>query len=170
MLTGRGAAAGARVPALLAAALGALLLGGCRAAYPEGPPPDFELTFRREACFGTCPVYALTLSADGRLVFRGERFVLAQGLQEATLPPDQVEAVYRAVVDASFFDLSERYEVRATDLPSADLTVTLDGRTWSVRHYGLACGSDLDRAPEGLCRLEAVVEAMPVRSGWVASR
>src|SRR6059058_5801427 len=35
-------------------------------------PKDTLITLERTACFGTCPVYKLTISADGKVAFEGK--------------------------------------------------------------------------------------------------
>lgn len=147
----------------------AMLLTGCQAFFPRTTPADFIVTFERGPCFGTCPVYILTVFADGTVAFKGVGFVLAEGTQTATLSPQQVTELYHAVLEADFFDLEDRYEVAATDLPSILTTVTMDGQIKSVYHYGLGCGTELDLAPPGLCALEALLESIPAANAWVSN-
>ena len=144
------------------------LLAGCQALLAKPVPTDFLVTFERGPCFGTCPVYILTVSADGTASFNGVSFVQAEGTHSASLSPEEVTELHRAVLDADFFDLEDRYEVGATDLPSILTTVTMDGQIKTVYHYGLGCGTELDSAPSGLCALEALLENIPAANGWVS--
>jgi len=160
-------AAGALV--LLASVAASGFLGGCQAAVPEAVPADFLVSFERGPCFGTCPAYILTVFADGSVAYNGVNFVLAEGNRETTLSPEQLAQLHRAVVQADFFDLDDRYEVAATDLPSILTTVSMNGQTKTIYHYGLGCGSDLDLAPPGLCQVEALLEGIAESNGWVSS-
>ena len=144
------------------------LLAGCQALLAKPVPTDFLVTFERGPCFGTCPVYILTVSADGTASFNGVSFVQAEGTHSASLSPEEVTELHRAVLDANFFGLEDRYEVGATDLPSILTTVTMDGQIKTVYHYGLGCGTELDSAPSGLCALEALLENIPAANGWVS--
>jgi hypothetical protein len=129
---------------------------------------DFLVSLERGPCFGACPVYTVAVSADGSVLYNGIDFVLVEGSQEASLTPEEVSVIFQAVMEADFFVLQDRYEVSASDLPSTTTTVTMNGHTKSVYHYGLGCGTDLDLAPAGLCQLEALMEAIPLSNGWVS--
>jgi len=146
-----------------------LLLAGCQALLPDTVPSDFLVSFERGPCFGTCPVYFLTVAADGTVAYNGLNFVLTKGDQESALSTEQVAELYQAVLAADFFGLEDRYEVAATDLPSIITTVTMDGQAKTVYHYGLGCGTDLDLAPPGLCQVEALLESIAESNGWVSS-
>ena len=156
-------------PAVAAAILSACSLLPLTPTAPGPVPADFQVALERGACFGTCPVYKLTLLADGTVAFEGIMFVDVEGNQTAKLTSEDVRGLVNAVVDADFFRLADRYEVQATDLPSITLTVTMNGRTKSVYHYGLGCGTDFDKAPSSLCGLEAQIEGIPVANGWVSA-
>jgi hypothetical protein len=146
-----------------------VFLAACQALLLETVPADFLVSFERGPCFGTCPVYILTVFADGSAAYNGVSFVAAEGHQNATLSPEQVADLYQAVLAADFFALEDRYEVAATDLPSILTTVTMNGQSKTVYHYGLGCGTDLDLAPPGLCQIEALLENIPESNGWVSS-
>ena len=156
-----------RKTSLLAISLFCLiLLAACQEA-PAQVPADFQITLELSPCFGTCPVYVLSVSADGSVEYKGDSFVLAEGRQTAAVSAEEVAALYSAVRSADFFALEEGYAIEATDLPTATTTVTADGRTMTVSRYGGVCGSDLDVAPERLCQVEALMEAIATANGWV---
>lgn len=150
------------------------LLAGCypptATVAPQNAtiPADFQVAIELEPCFGACPVYTMTVSADGAVVFDGINFVLAEGEQTATIPPQQVEELVTAIEAADFFNLKDIYTVPVTDLPATTTTVTMNGQTKSVYHYGIGCDNEqADSAPDELCAVEALLEAIPVANGWV---
>ena len=136
---------------------------------PVSVPADFHVTIERGPCFGACPVYNLTVGADGSVEYEGIQFVSAEGVRTTRLSQDEVKALVAAVVAADFFQLADRYEVQVTDLPSVNTTVTMDGRTKAVYHYGLGCGTEYDEAPQALCDLEALLEDIPLANEWVSA-
>jgi hypothetical protein len=144
------------------------LLGACQPAPAESPPQDFQIRLERSPCFGTCPVYAVAVSADGQVVYEGLDFVAVEGQQTVSISEAEVRALYAAVTSGEFFDLEDGYTYPATDLPTATTTVTMDGRKMTVVRYGGGCGSDLDTAPPELCEIEALMEAIPISNGWVS--
>ncbi|HET7011326.1 MAG TPA: DUF6438 domain-containing protein [Anaerolineales bacterium] len=135
---------------------------------PGPMPADFEISVERGPCFGTCPVYTMTVRADGTADYEGIRFVAAEGTRSATLDQAQVERVYDAVVLTDFFALQDRYEAQATDLPSMSITVNMNGQTKTIYHYGLACNTEFDPAPSALCDLETALDEIPLEQGWVS--
>lgn len=115
------------------------------------PPPArgvverFErVRLERSTCYGTCPAYAVTLESNGQVTFEGIRFVRAMSGQ-SVIGPGRIRAVREALDVAQFRTMREQYattadgcEDVATDLPTVTLSVTIDGRTKTVRHY-LGC-------------------------------
>jgi (2Fe-2S) ferredoxin len=49
------------------------------------------LTLERTWCLGECPAYAVVLYPDGRLLYRGVRFVEEDGFHESHVAKDSVE-------------------------------------------------------------------------------
>ena len=114
--------------------LGAMT-GGCVMAVgnttTETAPVAIEretITYETSPCFGTCPVYRVTIQPNGAGVFDGKRFTKVNGIREFRASPAQ----YRA-----FADKLERYRPRQgeqliqpgrpgcqnppTDMPSVDI-------------------------------------------------
>ena len=82
--------------ALLAAA--ALLASGCSrngrtAAAPAEAPAFDSLRLSQGACFGTCPVYALTVYPDGRAVYEGKQYTPRRGAHLGRVGGDTLAAV-----------------------------------------------------------------------------
>jgi len=102
--------------------------------------PDFQMTLERGMCFGTCPVYRVTISANGDVTFEGERFTKVIGVRHKRISRDAVKQLNDAVNDINFFDLG-RYDEEGTcpqyttDGPHLAITVTMNGRTKKVPHY-----------------------------------
>lgn len=147
----------------------AIPFAGCQASYPESMPDDFRVSLDATACYGTCPVYSLVVSADGSVAFQGKDFVRAPGHRKTTLASEKLGELYQAVVAADFLGLRDRYEASATDLPSVTTTVVMSGRAKAVYHHGSGCNPDFDPAPVELCQLEALLESIPASRGWISS-
>ena len=60
-------------------------------------PGDFELKLRRRGCFGTCPIFAVTAHADGRLEYRGENYVRISGKVEDRVEQNRIKLVLAAL-------------------------------------------------------------------------
>jgi hypothetical protein len=149
-------------------------------AKVEGPPAsyalsDVEISLRRTACFGRCPIYEVTLFGDGRVVFKGERFVRVEGEAEGSVEQEQIVELLNALYQNYFFDLRDSYngrpgaylengqvsvsEVRITDLPSQILRVRIGNYEKRVGHSA--------GGPSGLGELIKRVDEIAGSERWV---
>lgn len=96
-----------------------------------------KLTLRREPCYGTCPVYEVTLLADGTVTWVGEIFVDSVGPASWTIPIDRVLQIQEALRRAGFRSLADSYTgYDMTDAPSCNIMVEFaDGTSKAVAHY-----------------------------------
>lgn len=118
------------------AILGLVLLLGVTAVSAQGPGAQIALTLERTACFGTCPIYSVTIYDDGTVVYEGERFVDVLGEQTSQIDPALVEQTVQAFADAGYFDWDESYtEMLVSDLPSVITSATREGVTHRIERY-----------------------------------
>jgi Domain of unknown function (DUF6438) len=124
------------------------------------------ITLERTACFGTCPVYRLAVTADGTVSYEGRANVRQLGRATAQVPPRAVEALLGELEGAGYFSFANRYTgaERAcgryvTDLPSAIISVNYRGRSKRIVH-DQGCGS----APGALTVLARRIDEV-LRSG-----
>jgi uncharacterized protein DUF6438 len=96
-----------------------------------------SITLRRGPCFGTCPMYEVTLAADGTASWDGERFVERLGHHQGQVDINDFERLARFVDRAGFFGWNPEYLADVTDLPDYILTVTAGDQTKTVRQNGV---------------------------------
>jgi len=48
---------------------------------------ELIITLERTRCLGTCPVYKLTISGDGTVVYEGKDFVKVKGMKKSRVSP-----------------------------------------------------------------------------------
>jgi len=148
-----------------------IVLVSCALTAPlPTPTPDYSdlvVTMERTPCFGTCPAYKLTVYGDGRVVYEGNMFVAVEGQQTTTISQDAVQELVAALENTEFFSLEDDYSAPATDLPSTITTVTLDGQSKTINHYGVCGYSDIDTAPKELCDLENKIDEITNSAQWV---
>lgn len=151
------------------------ILVACAISTPEpAPAPDYSdlvITFQRTVCFGTCPIYKLTVYGDGRVEYEGEQFVAVEGAQTATITIDQVKALVTAFEQADYFNLPDNYTAPVTDLPTAITSVTFNGQTKTIENYG-GCFGDFagtDKAPQALCDFEVLIDTVTNSAQWVGN-
>src|SRR5690606_14256171 len=67
------------------------------------------LSLSRTACFGTCPVYTLTVYQDGTVVYEGENHVDMTGIQTTTIDPETVQQLIDGFIEAGYLDWDNDY-------------------------------------------------------------
>jgi hypothetical protein len=132
-----------------------------------GEPP--VVTLERTPCFGTCPVYQVTISRSGAVRFVGKQHVTRQGEATAEIPPARVDSLVRELEAGGYFGFADAYVMDspacgryATDSPTVITSASAAGRTKTIRHdYGC------DAAPEELGRLERLIDEVAGTSRWI---
>jgi len=127
------------------------------------------ITLRRTECFGSCPVYEVTIYGDGFVVYEGREHVRVQGVQHTKIAPADVSALIQAFREADYFNLQNEYrtiknadgtETHVTDMPTVYTSITLKGRHKEVEDYV--------GAPGKLKELEQKIDDASGSKHWVA--
>jgi uncharacterized protein DUF6438 len=154
-----------------------LLLAACvkREAVPAPagsaqaePGVHPTITLERTACFGSCPVYRVSVTDSGAVTYQGKEHVRRTGDANARIPPTQVAALLSEIEQSGYFSLDDRYVASepgcgryATDSPTVITSVTLRGRTKTITHdYG--CSS----VPGALTILERRIDETLGSGQW----
>jgi hypothetical protein len=139
------------------------------AATDSAATDSAVLTLERTPCFGACPVYRVTVSADGTVHFQGKSFVSHPGSALAQIPKARMDSLIAELDAGGYFRFDERYVPgspacgnAATDLPTVTTSVTLGGRTKRIEHYR-GCSA----APLSLSRLEDRIDEVLNTGRWV---
>jgi len=120
------------------------------------------ITLERTACFGTCPVYTISILENGDVIYNGEKFVDVTGEQKSQLDPETVAAMVKAFEDAGYFDWKEAYDtMTVTDLPTIITSVTRNGETHRITRY-----AGDSSAPLELAFLESWIDEMTNSQMW----
>jgi (2Fe-2S) ferredoxin len=94
------------------------------------------ITLERTACLGTCPIYKLSIYGDGRVIYEGIRFVKIEGTVTTTISEEKIKQLVTEFQSIDYFSLNDSYEeFNATDMPSAMTSLTVGGKTKTIRHY-----------------------------------
>jgi Domain of unknown function (DUF6438) len=111
------------------------------------------------ACFGTCPIYSLTIFRDGRVRYEGEGFVKEKGVRTKTISAGEFKRLAAKVDEIGFFKLKPAYRANITDLPTTIVTVVRGTESKRVEDYF--------GAPKRLHGLEEFIENVANISRWV---
>lgn len=141
------------------------------AAPAPVPPPAGEhvllASIDRGACYGTCPIYTLTVYRDGKVEYEGKDYVKTKGKATGTVTAAQLAALDKLFTDDHYLAYNSAYtSYDATDEPSARTAYRPLGAatTKSVDHYY----GDL-KAPESLTKLEDAFDRVVGSERWIGT-
>jgi len=121
------------------------------------------ITLERTACYGTCPVYNLTIHGNGTVVYEGKRFVNITGIRTITISDGEVRQLISEFETIDYFSLNDNYTQKiATDMPSATTSISVNGKTKTISHYH----GDTS-APTVLILLEDKIDEIVNSSQWI---
>jgi hypothetical protein len=126
------------------------------------------ITLERTACFGSCPVYSISVNSAGQVQYEGKAHVRKRGAASGKVPAEQVAALLSDLERNGYFTFAHRYISGepscgryATDSPSAITSATFRGRTRQITHdYGCAA------APGMLVILERKIDEVLGSAQW----
>ena len=117
----------------------------------------------RTACYGTCPVYTLTIYGSGNVIYEGKDFVKTKGSVESTISEEKIGQLVSEFDKVDYFSLNDSYVERViTDAPSAITSIMLGEKTKTIKHYH----GDLN-APEELTELENRIDEIVNSAQWI---
>ena len=117
-----------------------------------------KISLERTACFGTCPVYKLTVYSDGKVEYEGKDHVKEKGSRSSKIEEKLFLRLMKKVDEIGFFKLNDRYEGRITDLPTRITTVTKGDVSKTVRNYY--------GGPKDLYDLEQLIDEVTNSAQW----
>jgi hypothetical protein len=120
-----------------------------------------SITLRRGPCFGTCPVYEVTLRSDGLATWDGERFVQRVGRYTGEIGLEEYGRLARFVHRAGFFRWEDEYVTNVADLPDYFLTGGVSRAFKTVRQNGT------DEPPD-FWVIATLVDALAATVHWTA--
>lgn len=153
--------------AMGAIAVAAVLTTTSSEVKAQTAPDDFAITLERTSCFGTCPVYSVSIDASGNVTYDGKGFVRVEGRQTDRIPASRAARLLATAERIGFFELRDRYrsirnadgtETVVTDLPTTFVTITRGGQSKRVEDY--------IGAPQGLKELEQEVDDLARTTRW----
>jgi hypothetical protein len=141
-------------------------------------PDDLIITLERTGCYATvnvCPIYHLTIKADGSVVFEGKDATRVKGKIEDKISGEKVNRLIGEFQKADFFKLENSYDHEncpsfATDSPEAKTFIQIGGKQKSVRH-NLGCrGKNSENFPAQLYELENKIDEIVETKRWIGER
>ncbi|HEX6694650.1 MAG TPA: DUF6438 domain-containing protein [Longimicrobiales bacterium] len=160
------------------AAVAVIALPGCMSAgngtnaedAPAVRMEDVLITIERTPCFGTCPVYTLSLTGEGVVTFNGTRFTRVTGLAVDTVAADSVAVLLDEIQAAGYFTMKENYTpsqpdacgMYHTDAPSVTTAVKTNTQSKQIVNYHGCNG-----APAALRAVEDAIDRVANTKQWL---
>jgi len=132
------------------------VVGALASQFAEGIS---EISLERKGCFGSCPIYKVTLKRDGSVVYVGKDFVKRRGTFRGKLHGYYFNQLAELMYRQGFFNLKERYSAPVTDQDTVITSVVRDGKLTSVQNYG-------GEAPVELWGIESAIDAVVEQVTW----
>lgn len=114
--------------------------------------PKNIFTLATTACYGTCPVFEISIFDNDSLVYNGQNHVKVTGQISKKLPKGTVEKLQKQFKEANFFEFKNIYEMNISDLPTTYISFTDNDQTKKIKDYA---GS-----PNTLKQLESLLRAL----------
>jgi hypothetical protein len=129
------------------------------------------ITLERGACFGTCPVYKLSIFADGRVEYDGKEFVKLKGKARGQITKAALQSLVREFENINYTRLDDEYVSEGpncpewwTDSPSAVTSLDWKGKKKTIRHYHGCRGA---RVLDQLTALENKIDQVVNTKRWI---
>ena len=104
------------------------------------------ISIKRGACFGTCPIYLISISSDRIATYYGKKFVERTGTVEFRLSEDEINSILEKANKINYCQLEDEYFERISDLPRTYIQI-FDKKI--LDYYG---------APKELKELEKLID------------
>jgi acetamidase/formamidase len=129
------------------------------------------ITLERGPCFGTCPIYKVTVASDGTVTFEGFNFVKTKGRATARIKPEDFKKLVAEFEKIKYFSLDDAYVPgsptcgpAATDMPYNRSAIQLKGKTKTINHYQGCFGSEVVKA---LFALDKKIDEVAGTEKWI---
>lgn len=173
MRTGTGATGVVMAACLLAGCAQAIQKPSAGDAAGDGSAaPDSaafrQVTLERTPCFGACPVYRVTIRADGRVAYEGEQWVEVDGTREGRADPEWLARLEKMLAGFAVDPGQYQYGKPAcgqfmTDMPGARITIVRRSGNEQRYSYNEGCTATPDR----LKRLAELIDRAARTGRWI---
>jgi Domain of unknown function (DUF6438) len=160
---------------VVAAVIFFLTISACKTQGAEKITHFDLITLERTVCFGSCPIYKLSIRSNGSVEYDGIDHVKIKGQAKTQISPQQVAQLVEAVNAVNFFGLRDKYQRTedgckgvATDNPSVIISIKIGDREKTVDHYH-GCLAEVDPYriyPANLVEFEDKIDKTVGTSKW----
>lgn len=121
---------------------------------------NFNISMDKGSCFGSCPVYTLSIDNKGYATFEGERFTDKVGKHGLQLQSQKLDEIATAFSSADLASYDDNYPSDISDLPIT--TIAYINNTFQKRISGKV------ERPEKIKELQSMLEDIAQMDGWMS--
>ena len=104
------------------------------------------ISLEKTACFGTCPIFKITIYNNGETNYIGKKFVKKPGNHKLNLKQKEIDLILKKAKKINFQNLKKEYTENISDLPTTYIMI----KNKTIKnHFG---------APDKLKELETLIE------------
>ncbi len=120
------------------------------------------ITLSRGMCFGTCPVYNLSIFQDGTVTYEGKEYVKIKGTKTGKINSSELNNLVNLFRTDKYMDMNDQYvHVSMTDLSYVTTSFIDNGIKKTIYHY-----EGDDSAPKDLTTLEDAIDKAVNLKQW----
>jgi len=123
---------------------------------------SLRMTLKRTTCFGTCPSYRVEIHGDGTVLYEGQAYVAVTGSHRGSVSKGTVSELVDAFRNMDYYSFEDEYVWPATDLPTYETSIEIDGRLKKVKDYA---GEQVGM-PLSVSKLEAEIDRLVDTERW----
>lgn len=127
-------------------------------------PNDFSIRLTRGGCEGNCPIYSVRVDGQGRVVWKGERFVRETGTATKNVDGASLQSAMRRARELDILALQPGIHP-CLDQPLVTIDLAMEGRSNSVAY----CQGDARPEAHRLVEFAAFVDRMVADEDWIGS-
>jgi hypothetical protein len=109
-------------------------------------------------CFGSCPVYTLTIYEGGVVAYEGQRFTDKVGLYTKLMETNAYRELIKTFEDANMWSFQNAYKAQIPDMATVGITYYKDGDSKEVKGK--------DGRPAKIVELEKILTQIANGGGW----
>lgn len=121
---------------------------------------DFKIAMKKGGCFGSCPVYTISVDQNGLATFNGERFTEKFGVHTLQLDKREFDDLANAFASADLMQYDDFYESPIPDMPSITIDYVNNGTSKTIRGKG--------ERPQPVIDLQRKLEDLANREDWIS--
>ncbi len=101
-------------------------------------PKINRINFKTSGCFGTCPIFEMTIMPSRDLIYKAIKYNSEYGSFSCRLSSSDYEYIISCLIASKFIELKDIYEVNWIDDQTATLEIEYDnGKVKQISDYGM---------------------------------